>query len=79
MLTPILEELTRRSCLRTLGHNPTEQEMWRFMAQVGDMQVAKTTYREEDNPKNLWQLGMLVGVPLPLVFWGVQALRWLLF
>eukprot|EP00091_Calanus_sinicus_P012370 TRINITY_DN27929_c0_g1_i1.p1 TRINITY_DN27929_c0_g1~~TRINITY_DN27929_c0_g1_i1.p1 ORF type:complete len:159 (-),score=54.35 TRINITY_DN27929_c0_g1_i1:93-569(-) len=23
-----------RSCLRTLGHNPTEQEMWRFMAQV---------------------------------------------
>eukprot|EP00092_Neocalanus_flemingeri_P032674 GFUD01035539.1.p1 GENE.GFUD01035539.1~~GFUD01035539.1.p1 ORF type:complete len:451 (+),score=169.82 GFUD01035539.1:105-1457(+) len=23
-----------RSCLRTLGHNPTEQEIWRFMAQV---------------------------------------------
>jgi len=23
-----------RDCLRTLGHNPTEQEMWRFMAQV---------------------------------------------
>ena len=26
--------MTGRGCLRTLGHNPTEQEMWRFMAQV---------------------------------------------
>ena len=23
-----------RSCLRTLGHNPTEQQLWRFMARV---------------------------------------------
>jgi hypothetical protein len=53
MLPPLNEELTRRSCLRTLGHNPTEQEMWRFMAQVGDMQGGKDNLSRRRQLKNI--------------------------
>jgi hypothetical protein len=54
MFTHLLEELTHRSCLRTLGHNPTEQEMWRFMAQVGYMKGGKDNVSHRRRSTNLF-------------------------